>query len=358
MNPTSFQVGPGPLNPHLIEYIEDAYPKNILSLYHRSLPFKHFLEDHFSLFKEKLLIPQDYQIILCSSATECWNIIPRSFANQHLVHVYNGGLGKKWFQKTQSAHPHPISQYTFPSEEEFSPKDIDLPCKLLCLVQNETANGTQLRPQSILQIRKHFPDSLIALDASSSLGGILLPWEQGDIWFASVQKCLGLPAGLALMIVSPRAIERALQINERSQYNSFLNLLSHFQKYETPYTPNILLIYLLGRILSHRPPMEIIHQQTLERYHEWIRFFIQHKWTCMVQNPRTHSYTVLSISAQAKWIKSLHQYSEKMGYLLSQGYGVHQNNSLRIANFPEIQEKHIIGLKKELANFSENNPLH
>jgi phosphoserine aminotransferase len=53
------------------------------------------------------------------------------------------------------------------------------------------------------------PDALIAVDATSSMAGVELDWQSADIWFASVQKCFGLPAGMAVMVCSPRALQYA-----------------------------------------------------------------------------------------------------------------------------------------------------
>lgn len=60
------------------------------------------------------------------------------------------------------------------------------------------------------------------MDATSTMGGINLPWLEADVWFASVQKCLGIPAGLGVLICSPKALERATQLNKKVHYNDIL----------------------------------------------------------------------------------------------------------------------------------------
>ena len=117
----------------------------------------------------------------------------------------------------------------------------------MCVTQNETSNGTQIRDLS--PFRKAFPEAIIAVDVTSSLGGIELDYLQGDVWFASVQKCLGLPAGMGIMICSPKAIQRAEEINDRKYYNSLLFIHENFQKFQTHYTPNVLSIYLINKII-------------------------------------------------------------------------------------------------------------
>src|SRR5690606_5785909 len=122
--------------------------------------------------------------------------------------------------------------------------------ELICLTHNETSNGTQLPNEFLLHVRSFYPDSIIAVDATSSLGGLNLKINKADIWFASVQKCFGLPAGLRIMICSPNAVARAKEMNERNHYNSLPVLIEKMLNFQTYNTPNVLGIYLLSRVLE------------------------------------------------------------------------------------------------------------
>jgi phosphoserine aminotransferase len=85
------------------------------------------------------------------------------------------------------------------------------------------------------------------------MAGVELDWQSADIWFASVQKCFGLPAGMAVMVCSPKALQYAEIIGDRKYYNSLLFMNDNFKKYQTHYTPNVLEIYLLSKILEQIP---------------------------------------------------------------------------------------------------------
>ena len=84
------------------------------------------------------------------------------------------------------------------------------------------------------------------MDATSSMGGINLPWQEADVWFASVQKCIGIPAGLGILICSPKALKRATQLNKKVHYNDVLLMEENRKLFQTHYTPNVLSIYVLS----------------------------------------------------------------------------------------------------------------
>lgn len=75
--------------------------------------------------------------------------------------------------------------------------------------------------EELAQIRS-MTNALIAIDATSWFGGVVFDWMLGDVWFASVQKCLGLPAGMGIMVCSPKALEKARKVNDILRYNSLL----------------------------------------------------------------------------------------------------------------------------------------
>ena len=169
------------------------------------------------LLREKLDIPTDYHIALVSSATECWEIVAQSLTAECSLHPYAGAFGKKW------------AEYAYRIKPPINLSEADV----LCIVQNETSNGTQVNMETLAQFRRDF-SGLIAVDAVSSMAGISLDWRLADVWFASVQKCFGLPAGLAVLVYSPAALKRAEEINETAHYNSLLFIHENFSKFQTP----------------------------------------------------------------------------------------------------------------------------
>ena len=333
----SFYPGPSQLYPQVEGYLQEAYQSGILSMNHRSTAFMHMLEQTIFDLHAKLNIPPDYEVYFTSSATECWEIISQSLVTKGTLHAFNGAFGQKWQEYAQRLHPTQAHSFGLNDRVHMEESEHLADAEVLCLTHNETSNGTMLVAKEILEIRKRF-SGLIALDATSSMRGIELPWEGGDVWFASVQKCFGLPAGLGIMVVSPQAIHRAREIGERNHYNSLLFLRDNFIKKQTPYTPNTLAIYLLGRVMQEVPPIELIDDAVEKRAEEFYDFLADLSWELLVENPAVRSQTVIALRGTEERMTTLRENALAEGILLGKGYGDWRDTSVRIANFPALSD--------------------
>jgi aspartate aminotransferase-like enzyme len=124
---------------------------------------------------------------------------------------------------------------------------------LLCVVHNETSTGMMNPVAEIAAAAREIsPDTLIAVDAVSSLSGAKIEMDALGIDFllTSSQKALALPPGLALAGVSDRAMARAETIPNRGWYFDLVRLEKHRLKDSTPATPAIGLVYALDRQLQ------------------------------------------------------------------------------------------------------------
>ena len=274
----SFYPGPSRVHDEIPKYVKDALSAGIMSINHRSADFVSMSEKTIKLLKQKLNIPRNYTVFFTSSATECWEIIAQSVVTDKSYHLYNGSFGQKWFDYTKRIHPL-AEPLPFDVNEKLDPKKLifDLKEGIICITQNETSNGTQVSNAIIRAIKKNNPSYLLAIDATSSMAGIDLDFKSADIWLASVQKCFGLPAGLGLMVCSPQAIERVKTINEKNHYNSLTFMTEMMDKWQTPFTPNVLGIYLLMRVLENTEAIKTTHDLIEERYNKWINFLKSRK---------------------------------------------------------------------------------
>jgi alanine-glyoxylate transaminase/serine-glyoxylate transaminase/serine-pyruvate transaminase len=107
-----------------------------------------------------------------------------------------------------------VDQIRRPWGEIFSIKEIDLALKskqykVFAIVHAETSTGVeQLDIREMVEIA-HRSGALVILDTVTSLGGIEVKIDEWDVdlAYSASQKCLGAPAGLAPITVSPRARE-------------------------------------------------------------------------------------------------------------------------------------------------------
>ena len=334
----TFYPGPSRVYPEIPLFVQDAYDAGILSINHRSHEFEAIYASIVSLLKSKLLIPDDYTILFASSATECWEIIAQSLLEKKSCHFYTGAFGEKWWQYTKKLKPEAVGK-ALELNKEISAKGLSVPAgtELICLTQNETSNGTQVVNEKIKEIRSAHPHQLIAVDATSSMAGIYLNFSSADIWFASVQKCFGLPAGLGIMICSPQAVEKGLKMNEKQHYNSFPFLISMAAKNQTTYTPNVLGFYLLMRVMEMVPGIREVERGISKRYDNYNDFFLSYnKIKFLVDNDQVRSKTVLVLEGEEQWIASIKKEAKSEGIVLGNGYGAWAGNTFRIANFPAI----------------------
>jgi phosphoserine aminotransferase len=350
----SFYPGPSKVWDSLPAYLQEAWQEGILSVNHRSPDFVAVSREAIRLLHDKMQIPDDYTILFTSSATECWEIIAQSIlSTAPSLHLYNGAFGEKWHEYTQKLSENAKAQ-TFSLEElpEISALKPAAGTRLIALTHNETSNGTTLPDAFIKSIRQAFPGQLIAVDATSSMGGQMLPYQEGDLWYASVQKCFGLPAGLAIMICSPRAIERARELGEDRHYNSLLFMLEKIREAQTTYTPNVLGIYLLKRSLQDGPYLSATANMLEERFENWLQFFKSYPGiSLLVQNPQLRSRTVLTLQGKPNELEQLKKAAKESGLYLGNGYGQWKNNTFRIANFPTLNDTEIQQLQKFLQSY-------
>lgn len=350
----SFYPGPSRVHDEIPDYVKDAYEKGILSINHRSQEFMKISEKTIGLLKEKLAIPSDYTIFYTTSATECWEIIAQSLIDNASFHFYNGAFGKKWYEYTSRICAG-ATAFPFEQNELIAVKKLRLPKEagVICVTQNETSNGTQINDATLQAMRARYPQHLIAVDATSSMAGIVLDFRLADIWFASVQKCFGLPAGLGLMICSPAAMQKVRDVDERKHYNSLLFMAEMMEKWQTPFTPNVLNIYLLMRVMENSKPIDEVHAKIEERYREWVNV-LEEKQSLhhLIDNEEARSFTVIPVKATESLVASVKARAKKNGFLLGEGYGDLKTSTFRIANFPAIRKKEIKALIEFLEEYS------
>jgi len=350
----SFYPGPSRVHDEIPQYVKEAYQEGILSINHRSEEFMKMSEKTIQLLKSKLEIPKDYTIFYTTSATECWEMIAQSLIDDSSFHLYNGAFGKKWFEYTRRLCSGAKS-LAFGHNELINLKKLRFRKKegVICLTQNETSNGTHVSNTMIRSIKDRYPDYLIAVDATSSMAGVFLDFQVADVWFASVQKCFGLPAGLGLMMCSPAAMQKVQQQGEKNHYNSITFMAEMMKQWQTPFTPNVLNIYLLMRVLEDSKNIREVHSKIEERFLLWVAFLkgkqtLQH----FISNEEARSFTVIPVQAKATLVAAIKSRAKKNNLLLGEGYGELKSSTFRIANFPAIKRHEIKTLKKFLSDYS------
>jgi phosphoserine aminotransferase len=350
----TFYPGPSKIYPQTATYLQEAIEAGILSVNHRSSMCMDLVADTMRLLKQKLHIPAHYYIYFTSSATECWEIVAQSIigTDGQSLHLYNGAFGQKWHEYTQRLCPQAKAQ-SFGLNQSLVDTQLDQGAPIICLTPSETSNGTQVSMNDWKKLKnKHNnPNTLWCADVTSSMGGLTFDWALGDVWLASVQKCFGLPAGMGIMICSPKAIAHAMLVNDQKHYNSLLFIHENFAKYQTPYTPNVLGIFLLNKVLNQLSDITVVDGQIKQQAAEWYQFLEQSKLSLLVENKEVRSDTVIAISNTPEQIRQLKEYCLSQGVMVGNGYGSWKNTTVRLANFPAIEAHEIDALKRLFLNY-------
>lgn len=349
----TFAPGPSKVYDALPQYMQDAFDQGILSANHRSSAFMRLYQETEQLMREKLHMPEDYRLLFTSSATENWEIISQSVVEKASFHIYSGSFGKKWIEFAKHIIPE-TSGIKIGAEEEIHVPDLKIgeAFDLIAITQNETSNASQVPMEVIAEIGRKFPEKMIAVDTTSSMGGIELDFSLADIWYASVQKCFGLPAGLGILILSPKAVEKTLRKGERGRYNSLTFMLENADGYQTHYTPNVFGIYLLHRVLKDMEEIQHIDARLRERMSRLENTIAQSSSLRMlVPNEKTRSTTVMGVTGTEDLIADVKKAAEKEGMQMGSGYGPLKPTSFRIANFPAITDKELDRLIQFLKSY-------
>lgn len=343
-NKIYFTPGPAQLFYTFEEHFKQAIKKDIPSLSHRSKQFVSVLAHTKACLSELLEIPEGYDIFFLNSANEAWDRIIQNLVEKSSHHFINGAFSRKFYdfalmhgmQSTRSdaADGTPFNSFDIPEEAE-----------LIGLTKNETSVGFSFSEEELSQIRAANPDKLIALDIVSAAPSVPIDLSNVDTAYLSVQKAFGLPAGLGVWICNGKCQEKALKKAEQmplGSYRTLPNLKKFGDKNQTPETPNMLYIYLLGKIaedmlavgrrkiINDTVYKSTILYQAIES-HPHLSPFVESK------QHRSKTTLIAKSTDAANIIATF----EKKGMLLGSGYGTHKDAQIRIANFPTHSKESI-----------------
>ena len=299
---------------------------------------------------QQLFYTQVPVFIVTSSGTGLQEAAIRNLAKKDVLSCVNGAFSKRWFEVAKSNGKRadklevdwgqPVTPQVV--AEALKEKDYEL----ITLVHNETSTGVQNPIREIAAVvRSLSPDTLIGIDAVSSLGGVKI---EMDVWgldmvLASSQKCLAMPPGLALAAVSDRALAYAQEVPNRGWYFDLVRMEEHLQKDSTPATPALSLIYALDlqldRILNEGLESRFSrHQEMARLVQDWVPahgldFFAAEGF---------RSTTVTAVANTQKIdINALNAFLSSRDMLIADGYGRLKGKTFRIAHMGETRSKEI-----------------
>ncbi|MBI2633447.1 MAG: alanine--glyoxylate aminotransferase family protein [Parcubacteria group bacterium] len=354
-----FTPGPSQLFPTIPKHLREAMRNDIMSIPHRSDAFREIYKETAENLKKFLGIPETHSILFVASATEAMERIIENTIKKKSAHFVNGVFSERFFQiavdlkkEPQEIKAPPGKGFNF-SEIPALQKDIELVCFTHC----ETSTGVMLAMEDIESMATQNPEKIIAIDVVSSFPYAKIDYNAIDLVFFSVQKGFGLPAGLGVIIASPRSIEKARALQKKGfnvgSYHTFPTLVEYAEKYMTNETPNVLAIYLLGKVAKDMDSIGIekIRHDT-EKKADMLYEFLSHNslFSPFIEEKKCRSRTIITVKTKKSPVEIISTLKQK-GLWIGVGYKPFENEQLRIANFPTTRVKDMKNLIEKLSNF-------
>jgi predicted phosphoserine aminotransferase len=286
----------------------------------------------------------------------------RNLAQKDILSTVNGAFSQRWYQVA-------VDNGKQADRLDAAWGDIIEPDALadalekkhyeaVTIVHNETSTGVE-NPLKELATVVHevSPDTLILVDAVSSMGGVKIETDTWGVDFilTSSQKCFAMPPGMSFAAVSDRCLKKAETVDHRGWYFDLLRLEKHRIKNSTPMTPSMSLIWALDvqldKMLAEGLENRFArHEAMAQRVRTWA---VEHGMEPLAPEGY-RSKTVSTIkNLRGVDIAALNEFLLSKGMRISNGYGDLKNKTFRIAHMGETQMHHIDELLDAFDTFLE-----
>ncbi len=210
------------------------------------------------------------------------------------------------------------------------------------LTHSETSTGVMNHLEELAPTFRRYPDVVWCIDAVSSFGGVKIDLDSlgVDVMVTSSQKCLGLPPGLSLATLSPKAEKRAESVKNRGYYFDLLQLLKFIREknFQYPSTMSISHLFALDlqmdRMLKEGFEARFArHEKMAARVQGWAK-----KNFALYPAEKYASKTVTCIkNTRGISVADLNKELGKRNLTLSNGYGKLKEQTFRIAHMGDLQ---------------------
>lgn len=340
-----FSPGPSAVSAAVRADLQAATQSNIPHISHRGKQFIAISQRAIDGLREFFNVPPDYHILYTSCAQEAWEISLKSCVTNTSFHFVQGAFSEKFAAVATALNKTALVDIVaWGKQNDYDNVTVPPEAELIAITHNETSTGVMCPLSIIQQVRSKYPEKFLAVDSTSIAGATPMDIAQADIWLFSVQKCFGLPAGLGLMIVHQRIVERAQQlINQKINAAGVFNLpamVKEMAKYQTIATPNVMDIYLLAEQVqrwNHAGGLAKNITDTDQKYrYVTEQITQQNKFHFLVEQDMYRSRSVMCLTAEPNIITTAHEQAKAANIELGKGYGKLKDTTIRLGNFPAI----------------------
>ena len=293
----------------------------------------------------EVLATKNYVMWFTSSGTGTMEGAIRNVVTGKILHTVNGAFSSRWFKISQACGKD-ATKLDAEWGKAVTAEMIDAELakggyQALALTQNETSTGVRSPIEEIgRMMQAKYPDVLVLVDAVSGLMGDWFEIDKLglDVVVASSQKAVALPPGLAVAVVSQRALDKCRTVTDRGYYFDYDAMLKRWDKdHQTPTTPAISLLRALDVQLDSmlKETMAGRYQRHLDMAkftREWAR-----KHFALFAEPGYESVTLTTVAnTHAISVKDLNGELAKRGMQISNGYGDLKEKTFRLAHMGDL----------------------
>ncbi len=270
----------------------------------------------------------------------------RNFVDRDVLCCVNGAFSKRWYDVANSNGKN--AEILGVDYGQAIPPELlgdtlrKKHFEAVTIVHNETSTGVENPLEDLCAVvREASPETLLLVDAVSSLGGVKIEMDAWGIDFllTASQKCLALPPGISLAAASDQAMKKAETVPNRGWYFDLLLMEKHRLKDSTPMTPAMGLIFALDVQLDR-----ILEEGLENRYarHAVMAGRVQ-KWAEDQDMPPLaaagiRSKTVTSlVNRRGFVVADLNKFLLARGMRIANGYGILKEKNFRIAHMGETR---------------------
>ena len=353
-----FGAGPSKVPVAFLEKLLSTGP-HLLGTSHRKPAVKKLGEEISNGLRQYFKLPDDYSVVYGNGgATLLFDMIGLGLVKKKSLHYTCGEFSTKWYKSHAlipwiSAEENSID---YGKGQVIGGENSD--ADMVCATLNETSTGVII--DNLPKVRE---DQLLAIDATSGGGQVPCDVSKTDLFFFSPQKVFASEGGLFVVIMSPKARKRALELaKDKSRYvpgiMNWENAISNSDKYQVYNTPSISTLFFLNEQLKlmnqagydqvvkeGREKANIIYEWALEK--SYLSPFIEEE--------RFRSNVVCTIDVDEKvkvedLLKKLHE--EKSVYGI-EPYRKLGRNQFRIGVFHNVQKEDVTKLRDLLSYYIE-----
>lgn len=313
----------------------------------------------------KVMFTENTIILSTSSGSGLMESAIRSCTAKRAAVFSVGAFGDRWY-KMAVANGVPADKFSSTPGQPTTPEMVEEALKtglydLITVTHNETSSAIQNPVKEIGEVVKKYPDVIFCVDTVSSMGGAKIEVDAWgiDICITSTQKCLGLPAGLAIASVSERAYQRALTVPNRGLYLDLVELYDFVVKkdHQYPSTPSLSHMFALDYQLTQIVEKEGVenriarHTELANVVRAWAKKYFD---IFPAEGYYSNTLTVVK-NTRGIDVGALNKELGKRGYEIANGYGDNKDITFRIAHMADTTMEEVNDLLKNINEILELN---